>query len=65
MIPTPECPTCGKPLDEEIADKLGSTEILPGNHVSVYCGGCDWRIVIAARLVVEYVTEAVDAPTKQ
>jgi hypothetical protein len=59
----PECPKCGNPLDEELYDKLGSTEIIPGNHVSVYCYECDWRLVIIARLVVEYMVEAVDAPT--
>jgi hypothetical protein len=43
-------------------EKLGSTEILPGNYVSVYCGDCDWRIVVSARMVLEYVAEAIDAP---
>ena len=57
-----ECPECGKDLGEELDDKLGATDILPGNYVSVYCGGCDWRIVVSAHMVLEYVAEAVDAP---
>lgn len=62
MIPTPECPKCNKLLDEELDDKLGSTDLLPGNHVSIYCGDCDWRLVVTARVKVKYTVEAIDAP---